>query len=851
MGINNNPANSGQIVDDYINTAYDTVKVVADNIAALVKLAGLTGSHQASDTEPTTRPDGSDLESGDTYFNTATNVTYTWNDTSDSWVAMTDTAVVSEVVTVDATMASTGTITLTNSYAVGDTGINVFLQGVFQTSGVDYTETDSHTLDFGSGILLEGDLISVVIGTVLTVSSLGALTHETLFTTTASQAAGSVGYTVPESIKPSKKSDLNVYVQGAKQASTAYAYDSVTGIITFSGEYPGEGDEVQIINGTLINSIDIATADDVEYTPAGGMATTIAAKLNSLHYATLAAVIADVSNLQSGYVLDLAERVAGSGGGLTGDVIADAGNALAIASNQTNIVTLTTDLSLQVRLSSIPYAVATLFIEQWGADRSFTTDSTDSIQAAIDYAEANDIRAIAAGDGHFKFTTLNITDSLDTGRAKRGKITVRGAGRFGVSEAYGSVSEEYGTLFESTETTNNPIVVSNNNSAARQVILKDFTLITSSTGYGVQAEYCPEFEMNNVAIRCKTASAKALLVADCWLGKITNCVFIADIGVTSTVAGVELRSTLFAGSLKFENTLINHFNDSVWFNSGANFTTVIFDNCQIQKYHRYGMFVESPVWNLVVRDLYTESGSATSAIKVNPGAGSVSNFSVDGMFILGGTDAASWYTGPILDFTSVDNYTINKVKYYQPWTTLLNINDNSIGTVNTVDIQHGTSGNLPTGPLYMFTGDNVHVSNYNQTATTKIEKFDKTSINCSQSDNLYITPNSLSFGKLQTATTSSNAYDWANSSPRTMSVIVTTGGAGSGALRLPRANTVKDTDVRLVINDPASTQSLLIRNGSLANNIHTLGIGEAAHCYADEVNDKWLILPAAGISYGT
>jgi hypothetical protein len=70
-----------------------------------------------------------------------------------------------------------------------------------------------------------------------------------------------------------------VYVQGTKQASTAYAYDSVTGIITFSGEYPDEGDEVQIINGTLINSIDIATADDVEYTPAGGTATTVASKL--------------------------------------------------------------------------------------------------------------------------------------------------------------------------------------------------------------------------------------------------------------------------------------------------------------------------------------------------------------------------------------------------------------------------------------------------------------------------------------------------------------------------------------------------------------------------------------------
>jgi len=279
MGINHNPANTGQIVDDYVNTAYDTVKIVSDNIDALIKLAGLTGSHQASDSEPTTRPDGSPLESGDIYFNTTTSVTYTWNDTSDSWVAMTDTAVVAETVTVDATMASTGTITLVNSYAVGDSGINVFVQGVFQTSGVDYTETGAHTLDFGADILEEGELISVVIGTILTVSSLGALTHETLFTTTASQAAGTTGFTVPVSIRPSKKSDLNVYIQGAKQASTAYNYASVTGIVTFAGEYPEEGDEVQIINGTLINSVSVAPADDVEYTPTGGTATTIAAKL--------------------------------------------------------------------------------------------------------------------------------------------------------------------------------------------------------------------------------------------------------------------------------------------------------------------------------------------------------------------------------------------------------------------------------------------------------------------------------------------------------------------------------------------------------------------------------------------
>ncbi len=242
MGINNNPLNTGQVVDDYINTSYDVVKYVHDNLDALLALYRLTGSHQAATADPTTRPDGEALEDGDTYFNTDLNVTYTWNESSGQWVAMSDTAISVENITIDATMASTGTITLTDSYTLGIDGISVFIEGLYQISGVNYTETDTHTIDFGAGNLTEGHVLSALIGTVLATPNLGALTYEEEATTTAAQAAGAV-FELSTSF-PFDTAELSVYINGVRQSQTDYSFDGAAGEVTFLTEYPNENDVI-------------------------------------------------------------------------------------------------------------------------------------------------------------------------------------------------------------------------------------------------------------------------------------------------------------------------------------------------------------------------------------------------------------------------------------------------------------------------------------------------------------------------------------------------------------------------------------------------------------------------------
>jgi hypothetical protein len=174
MGINYNPANSGQIVDDYINTAYDTVKVVADNLTEVVRVADLSTTFQASSTPPTTRADGNPLESGDRYFNESSTSIYTWDATGLVWIVEGSTNTTYESVAVDATMASTGTISLTNPYVVAGDNKIITVQGVIQYPGTDYTETDTTTLDFGAGVLVEGDTIFSIVGTSVAISTIDA-----------------------------------------------------------------------------------------------------------------------------------------------------------------------------------------------------------------------------------------------------------------------------------------------------------------------------------------------------------------------------------------------------------------------------------------------------------------------------------------------------------------------------------------------------------------------------------------------------------------------------------------------------------------------------------------------------
>jgi hypothetical protein len=141
------------------------------------------------------------------------------------------------------------------------------------------------------------------------------------------------------------------------------------------------------------------------------------------YFNTLAVAVSRAGSLTVDDVVTLKERVIGYGGGGAWDVIADVGNALAIASGQTNIVTATTDVSLQLRTES-----GFVNVKQWGAlgDTAMTpgtaasyatgTDCTAVITAAIAYLDdatiQNDGGTLYFPKGHYRFDAVTVNTRL-------------------------------------------------------------------------------------------------------------------------------------------------------------------------------------------------------------------------------------------------------------------------------------------------------------------------------------------------------------------------------------------------------------------------------------------------------
>jgi len=80
-------------MDNYIGTAYDTVKLVADNLATINTVADNIDSLNtylgSSPTDPTVRTNGDPLQNGDMYFNTTVFVLKTYQD--GEWITVTST----------------------------------------------------------------------------------------------------------------------------------------------------------------------------------------------------------------------------------------------------------------------------------------------------------------------------------------------------------------------------------------------------------------------------------------------------------------------------------------------------------------------------------------------------------------------------------------------------------------------------------------------------------------------------------------------------------------------------------------------------------------------------------------
>lgn len=74
-------------VDSFVGTAYDSVKVVADNIEAVKNLSANLAPYLAEyAAAPLIRPDGAPLESGDNYYDTGEDLLYVYTGTT--WMAV-------------------------------------------------------------------------------------------------------------------------------------------------------------------------------------------------------------------------------------------------------------------------------------------------------------------------------------------------------------------------------------------------------------------------------------------------------------------------------------------------------------------------------------------------------------------------------------------------------------------------------------------------------------------------------------------------------------------------------------------------------------------------------------------
>lgn len=220
------------IIDKYINSAYDTVKLVADNMQNIIDAATLVGAYIVSVTTPTTRSDGSALNEGDRWYNTTNDVTYAWDGNSWNGIGTNQTIVETQFA-----LASQATFTLANPYSPNTNSIIVFVDGVYQLSKSinatygSYTESNSTTIVFDTPLTV-GTQVTFVIGEVVTDVTTALQITKKLFTATG----GETLVTIPDSVTyVLGNGSLTVSINGLEQYLADNAYvESTTTQVTFS-----------------------------------------------------------------------------------------------------------------------------------------------------------------------------------------------------------------------------------------------------------------------------------------------------------------------------------------------------------------------------------------------------------------------------------------------------------------------------------------------------------------------------------------------------------------------------------------------------------------------------------------
>lgn len=168
----NETRNTTAMVEKFVGTSYEKLLVIYNNLESLLALQSQIENFNNTwlgslSIVPTVRANGAPLEDGDRYFNKISKNTFIYN--NGVWVNSNSVSTTVEVFTIGAgnLVGNNTVITLEGAYTPNTGNIMFFIEGVYQTPGIDYQETDEKTLTIVGEQLQIGEKVVVVLGSSL------------------------------------------------------------------------------------------------------------------------------------------------------------------------------------------------------------------------------------------------------------------------------------------------------------------------------------------------------------------------------------------------------------------------------------------------------------------------------------------------------------------------------------------------------------------------------------------------------------------------------------------------------------------------------------------------------------
>ena len=387
--------------------------------------------------------------------------------------------------------------------------------------------------------------------------------------------------------------------------------------------------------------------------------------------------------------------------------------------------------------SHVAKAIASVNVKDFGATGDGSTDDTNAIQDAINYASNNKMQTIFFPDGHYKYSVLRTyydgTDNAGfNSTLSDGRLLFRGTGRMAISDlsnydgtATGSNSSadkrRTGAVLESTGAglIIDPTAQQGSSANARNFVAKDITFIANNTGQIIQAESCPGITFDHCSFK-QFGAGGGLVVRNCWFFVFNQCyLFAGGSGDGISSQFVENPSVPefgnFAGLWTITNSLIDDCANGVRWTGGQVVNLAIRDTA-IQNCTSYGLYADAGnIQTLTLDNAYVENVGVTGVSFIKSDDTAIEKLYMQSCFMLGGGNAdgvaTAKLTGPHIDLGRPLSVDINNTRVFRPPTKFLHIENetasnvhNNTGQVrNTSFVHDATNFTNYTTPIYLVT----------------------------------------------------------------------------------------------------------------------------------------------------